>query len=244
MANNCLMTNRIRSIRRSQNITLDHLAEQTGLSTSYLSRMESGGRGGSLESFVKISRALRVPVADLTDEYQESDVLDRVAHLSQKTRQPTPHPKSDAGEVLPVLSPIKVPIDVPVFGTVAASGFEGGAFRLSSDIVEWAARPPGLMMVPDLYALEVRGDSMFPKFEPGDIIYVHPHRQYRPGDVVVIQEPDSDNGEPRSYVKVFRKETDAQLIASQYNPPTELEFAKSSGFKVHKVMTNRDLFGI
>lgn len=234
------MTNNIRQIRKSQRMTLDQLAELTELSTSYLSRMESGGRGGSLESFVKISRALRVPVVELTDEYTEGEVLDRVRNLSRTGGNQSP---SEASDPMPVMAPTRMLLDVPVYGTVAASGLGNGAFRLSSDIVEWAARPPALMGVPDLYALEVKGDSMFPKYEPGDIIYVHPHRSYRPGDIVVIQDPDSDNGEPQSFIKVFKKESDQELLASQYNPKTDLTFKKRNGFLVHKVMTTRDLFG-
>ena len=221
-------------------MTLDQLAEATEISTSHLSRMESGGRGGSLESFVKIARALRVPVVELTDEYSEDEVLDRVRNLS---RTDNTRSNSETGEPLPVMPPTRMLLDVPVYGTVAASGLGNGAFRLSSDIVEWAARPPALMGVPDLYALEVKGDSMFPKYEPGDIIYVHPHRAYRPGDIVVIQEPDSDNGEPQSFIKVFRKETEQEVLASQYNPQGDLTFRKRNGFLVHKVMTTRDLFG-
>lgn len=241
MANNCLMTNHVRKIRNEQGLTLDELAELADISTSYLSRLESGGRKGSLETYVKISRALKAPVVELTDEFSEDDVLDRVVTLSRTSSE---RRKSETGDPMPINAPNIMLLDVPVMGTVAASGLGNGAFRLSNDIVEWAARPPALAGVPDLYALEVRGDSMSPKFEPGDIIYVHPHRTYRLGDIVVIQEPDSDNGEPQSFIKVFRKETPTDLVAGQYNPAGELKFRKRPGLVVHKVMTNRDLFGL
>lgn len=240
MANKCQMANQIRKFRKSKSITLDGLAEKTGLSTSFLSRLESGGRGAGLESYVKISRALAVPVAQLTDEFSEDDVLDRVRGLHRTDARPS---VPETSEPIPVAVPSLLVLDVPVYGTVAASGLGNGAFRLSNDIVEWAARPPALAGVVDLYALEVKGDSMSPKYEPGDIVYVHPHRAYRPGDIVVIQEPASDNGEPQSFIKVFRKETAAEIVASQYNPPAELNFRRSDGLVVHKVMTNRELFG-
>lgn len=241
MANNCLMTNFVRKTRNEQGLTLDQLADQAGLSTSYLSRLESGARNGTLETYVKLSRALGVPVVQLTDEFSEADVLERVVDLARPGAE---RRRQETSEPMPVSTPGIMLLDVPVMGTVAASGLGSGAFRLSSDIVEWAARPPALSGVPDLYALEVKGDSMSPKFEPGDIIYVHPHRSYRLGDCVVIQEPDSDNGEPQSFIKVFRKETADELVAGQYNPETELKFRKRPGLVVHKVMTNRDLFGL
>lgn len=235
------MTNRVRSFRKKTNMTLDTLAELTGLSTSYLSRLESGGRGGSLQAMLKISRALQVPLIDITDDFTEQDIFDTMQ------LGPESMPKKKASEVAPaapVIAPTSVPIDVPVYGTVAASPLGKGAFRLSNDIVDWAARPPALMMVPDLYALEVRGDSMSPKYEPGDIIYVHPHRVYRSGDSVVIQEPDSDNGEPQTFIKLFVNETENKVTTQQFNPKSALEFKKRPGLKIHKVMSNRDLFGI
>lgn len=79
LANMADMTNRIREVRKSKHMTLDDLAEATGISTSYLSRIEKGdkvpdGRGLSLEIAVKIARALSCEVIDVTDDFSEEDI--------------------------------------------------------------------------------------------------------------------------------------------------------------------------
>ena len=57
--------NFVRKIRNSQNKTLAQLAELSGYSEAYLSRIESGGRNLSANTMKAIAEALQVPVSDL-----------------------------------------------------------------------------------------------------------------------------------------------------------------------------------
>lgn len=57
--------NRIREWREARRITLEELSERSGISVSYLSRMESGHRNVSLKNLAKIAEALQVPERDL-----------------------------------------------------------------------------------------------------------------------------------------------------------------------------------
>lgn len=74
------MTNRIREIRKDKEITLEDLAERTGISYTHLSRIEGGKRGLSLENVIKIGRALQVEPVEITDEFNHDD-LERAAEL-------------------------------------------------------------------------------------------------------------------------------------------------------------------
>ena len=56
---------RLRSLRTSSNLTLHELSEQTGISLSTLSRLESGQRRPTLEQLLPLARAHRVPLDDL-----------------------------------------------------------------------------------------------------------------------------------------------------------------------------------
>ena len=58
-------TNNIRAMREAKGITLEKLAELTGLSVSYISRLEKGGRNLSLKNMNKIARALGGNAPDL-----------------------------------------------------------------------------------------------------------------------------------------------------------------------------------
>jgi phage repressor protein C with HTH and peptisase S24 domain len=137
-----------------------------------------------------------------------------------------------------------LPKDVPVMGTVAGSELGKGAFQLTNDIVDFVRRPYGLLGAKDIYALYVEGESMQPKFQPGDLVFVHPHRKARNGDYVVVQEPDSDRGEPRGFIKRLVAVTAKLIRTEQFNPPAKIDFVIRSGTIVHKVVTDGELYGV
>ena len=58
---------RLRSIRRERGATLAQLSATTGISTSTLSRMESGQRRPTLELLLLLARAHQVPLDELVD---------------------------------------------------------------------------------------------------------------------------------------------------------------------------------
>jgi SOS-response transcriptional repressor LexA len=45
---------------------------------------------------------------------------------------------------------------------------------------------------PNVFALQVAGDSMEPEFKDGEIIIVNPHVEAQPGDFVVVKNPDGE----------------------------------------------------
>ena len=49
--------NRIAEIRKAKDVKIEDLAEKTGLSVSYLSRMATGGRNVSIKNLEKIATA-------------------------------------------------------------------------------------------------------------------------------------------------------------------------------------------
>jgi transcriptional regulator with XRE-family HTH domain len=56
---------RLRSLRQQHQLSLAALSAQTGISTSTLSRLESGGRKPTLELLLALARAYEVPLDDL-----------------------------------------------------------------------------------------------------------------------------------------------------------------------------------
>lgn len=56
---------RLRRVRTHRNVTLTALAEETGISKSTLSRLESGQRRPTLELLLPLARAYRMPVDEL-----------------------------------------------------------------------------------------------------------------------------------------------------------------------------------
>src|SRR5690606_41263265 len=58
---------RLRALRRQREVTLAQLSEQTGISVSTLSRLESGGRKPTLELLLPLARSHGVTLDALVD---------------------------------------------------------------------------------------------------------------------------------------------------------------------------------
>ncbi len=56
---------RLRRLRNARHLTLDQLAEETGISTSTLSRLESGQRRPNLELLLPLAKTYHVPLDEL-----------------------------------------------------------------------------------------------------------------------------------------------------------------------------------
>jgi phage repressor protein C with HTH and peptisase S24 domain len=185
-----------------------------------------------------------------------ADTIAKLARVLQTTEQwlltgDEPGEASQAavkGDVRPADVPFpaigQLPKDVPVLGTVAGSARGNGSFQLTSDVVDYVRRPYGLLGAMDVYALYVEGESMIPKYVPGDLVFVHPHRKPRSGDYVVIQEPDTSNGELRGFIKRLLTITTRQVRTEQFNPKAALDFTIRPGLQVHRVMTENELYGV
>ncbi len=73
------MTGLLRAVRRQRGLTLAILAEQTGLTKSYLSKIERRQSTPSIAVALKVARALDVDVAQLFSDHsaEETIVIDR-----------------------------------------------------------------------------------------------------------------------------------------------------------------------
>lgn len=75
---------RLRALRQQREITLAQLSEQTGISVSTLSRLESGGRKPTLELLLPLARSHGVTLDDLVDAPPTGDPR---VHLRPVTEQ-------------------------------------------------------------------------------------------------------------------------------------------------------------
>lgn len=64
---------RLRAVRTRRGLTLAELAEQTGISVSTLSRLESGGRRPTLDLLIRLATAYRASLDDLVGAPQIAD---------------------------------------------------------------------------------------------------------------------------------------------------------------------------
>ncbi|HXI40266.1 MAG TPA: LexA family transcriptional regulator [Bryobacteraceae bacterium] len=166
------------------------------------------------------------------------------------TKQPQSRVVNNVGKVTNADPPhISTPIipgsqlvgerDLPVFATSQGGK---GAIVLSSDPVDWVARPEPLARVRDGYGVMVTGESMFPALEPGDIVHVHPHRPPRDGSTCIFQAHQAD-GTVLSSIKYLRRQTADTWYVKEWNSDGKLtprEFTmKKSEWQICHVMVGK-----
>ena len=74
---------RLRELRRRRGATLHQLAEDTCISVSTLSRLESGQRRPTLELLLPLARAHQVPLDELVDAPETGDPLVRLKPITR-----------------------------------------------------------------------------------------------------------------------------------------------------------------
>ncbi len=79
------MTELLRAVRKQRGLTLEGLAERTGLTKSYLSKIERSRSTPSIAVAIKVARALDVDVAQLFSERGDEDkiAVDRASDRSE-----------------------------------------------------------------------------------------------------------------------------------------------------------------
>ncbi|HEY4254602.1 MAG TPA: S24 family peptidase [Roseomonas sp.] len=134
--------------------------------------------------------------------------------------------------------------DLPVYGTAQGANGEGAFIINMGGQVDRIRRPPGLAANRDAFAIYVEGDSMEPRFEPGEVVVVDPNRPVRPGDdVVLLLESPEPGRPPKAYIKRLVRRGAERILVKQYNPPREMEFPTAAVQKIFRVMRVGELLG-
>lgn len=123
--------------------------------------------------------------------------------------------------------------DLPVMGR--AQGGPDGNLIINDDPIDWTFRPPDLNGVTEAFAIYVTGNSMAPKYEDGDLIYIHPHRPLKKDRYVVIETQDQ-----RGLVKKYHGWDGDELVVSQFNPAKEIRLHKSEIKRIMPVIGSID----
>lgn len=164
------MANRIRELRKSRNITLEELAEQSGISTGFLSRIESGKRGLSLENVIRIARALDVEPIDVTDEI-DHETLEHASSI------PVSEPLKDsaAADSIPEIDLVA---GLGAGGYVALENTTHNGITFAKESVRDHWRLPSWMLnrmnvqPRHVAAFPAQGDSMAPTIDDGDVVFI------------------------------------------------------------------------
>lgn len=218
------LADRIREARKAKDMSQAALATAVGLTQQAIGQIETGATKVPA-SWRELARVLEIPEEEFAELMREGQ------RDSRRDRGSAP-----AGARAP-MPPIRPYRKIPVLGRVAGSPF-GEGHLIMNQTVDQTECPPWLDEAEEAYALYVVGESMVPRFLPGELIFVHPWRQPRPGDYVVAQIKNSDSTEISGYVKQLVRADKRGVLVRQLFPKEEdlPIFPTSSVLKLHKII--------
>lgn len=211
---------RINKIRTDKHMTQDELAHAVGYkSRSTIAKIESGERDASQSMIVALAKALDTTPSVLMGWEDEkstpivndrSAVIERINSLTDNELEAVPslttQPEYRGFNILDK----KNVFMVPIFQSVSA-GF--GAYA-DDQICGYEPVPArSKREAEESIAIAVRGDSMYPKIEEGDLVIVHKQDYFENGDIVVAIVCGQNDG----FVKrAFQ--TEGKLTLESINP--------------------------
>ena len=163
-----MFNQKLKELRCAKGLTQEQLAMYINVSKGAVAMWETGKRTPDADMLKTISQFFRVTVDELIGN-------------EHKIKEP-----SNIAEILPSDKIYKI----PVYATVSA-GFGAYADDNIIDYIPMIINNP--YDVPDTIGLRVKGDSMYPKIEDGDIIVVRKQESVDSGDVAVLL-LDGDDG--------------------------------------------------
>ena len=115
---------------------------------------------------------------------------------------------------------------LPVYGS--AEDFDMIDLQEPIDSIE---TPPYLLNTIAAYAVYVAGETMVPRFNPGEIAFVHPGKPFKANDSVIVQ-LKTDN----AVLKTFQKIDDNEIILSQFSTSETVTYQRDNVKAVHKII--------
>lgn len=219
----------IRQARKQRSKVMRQIAEHLGVNVAAVGNWEAGQNMPSTDNLYRTAEFLNVDPAALG--------RGEVVFIDRDEAEPP----ADAEFVSSAMPAAMGPLDVPIRGNTV--GGDDGDFTFNGEVAGMARRPPGIMHLRNVWALHVLSESMVPRYDPGEMIYVG-GREPVPGDHVVIETfPAEGDKVGKSYVKKLIRRTASQVIVEQYNPKKELTFDRYAVKSIWRVIPTRELLG-
>jgi phage repressor protein C with HTH and peptisase S24 domain len=211
---------RIQWARKQVQKSQSALAGQFKVSVQAVSQWENDRITVPYERLEQLSAFLGVPVSWLrTGEIEPGAIYPTAAPGAPSgVAEPNARAGGLAGEVTAPPSFTLLDRDVPVYGTAVCG--ESGDFEMNGQIVDFVRRPPGLAGASGAFAIYPLGDSMWPRYEEGEPVFVHPGRPVRPGRDVLVELQSVGEGVPMvALLKRLVTKNSSFIDLQQFNPP-------------------------
>jgi SOS-response transcriptional repressor LexA len=219
--NNENLGNRVRKARKHAGFTQNQLAKKVKTSQGAISDIENG-RNKDSSSLYDIAKTTGVSTDWLIKNQGEMLDLDKVPSIDDLRAQIKAMQGQSGDDLFDAPTdtqhaPISDNADmVPILSWVAAGSWSNVDPVMMSDAIGKAPRPAKLSKLG--FALIVRGESMLPKFDPGDIIYVEPQTGFlalKNADLIIVQCNDDKEA---TFKQLVLGETSEDMYLRPLNP--------------------------
>lgn len=143
--------------------------------------------------------------------------------------------------------------DLPILGTALGHTFfidDNGHADIEQTILEptevirYLPRPAVLAADQFAYALYIQGDSMSPRYEPGELAIASTKKPPQVGDDVIIQLTSEDGHEVISaLIKRLVRRSASWVELKQFNPAENFKVPTSRIRSIHRIVPVGDLLG-
>lgn len=152
------ISNIIKEYRKNKKLSLRQFAKNSGISSSYLSLIESDEtKSPTFETLCKIAKGMSIDINQLVEMMDEDTVV-------------SVKPKMSSG------------IKIPVLGRVIA----GIPIEAVEEILDYEEIDEKMARTGEFFALQIKGDSMAPIISPGDIIIIRKQDDVDNGQIGII----------------------------------------------------------
>jgi phage repressor protein C with HTH and peptisase S24 domain len=215
-----MMSNRLREFRDLAGLSMQALADRVGTTASQINKLEKGERRLTLDWMTRLSAALGIEPKDLLP------LPNRPLPAAPASAHPLVGGEAAPGPMVPARDPQDL---IPVRS--AARGGDEQEMFLEDGPIDYIARPHSLLRVRDAYSIYMVGDSMAPRFRPGQLLHINPYKPPQAGTGVVVTKTDNV-----VLIKEFVRRSEATLYLKQYNPAAELKYPLNEIRDIHIVV--------
>ncbi len=191
----------IKAKRDEKGWSAREVAKRAGISDGHVLYIENEQRKPTFEIVMKILGALNADVQEF---------LQNTGHLNSYIG-PMQNKNS---KLIPVISWVSAGI-----WTEVCDNFQPG------DADEWIESD---IKGPNVFALRVKGDSMEPEFNDGEIIVVNPHIESKPGDFVIIKNKENDE----ATFKQLKRYGDTSILHPLNPKYPDIELKKNFKYRI------------
>lgn len=148
---------RIKTLRMSLGMTQEELGKKVGVQRAAINKYEKGVVSNiKIDTQIKLAEALQIEPAIL---FYDEDFAPNQMNISKGTS----------------------PVRIPVLGRVQA----GIPIEAQQEIIDWEEISPDMAAGGEYFGLQVRGDSMEPKFSEMDVVIVRQQNDAESGSIVI-----------------------------------------------------------